>query len=151
MKYGKPTGTRAGDQSGDTPVDFPSSDDAKVWAWMMAYFDDGSLKAKWGNNRPDHLSLINQYGALLSDQRKAKLNEVPQPDPGQANAGVGGLGALGFGSLATLLKFLTSASNWRRIGLGLLGAIILIFAAFELFGSSSAGKSVESIGKVAAL
>lgn len=132
------TGT-LGSSSGDRPTAFDSSRDADVWSWMLDYFDDGSLRKKWGSQRPDHLTLINEYGALLSDQRKQSQNATAQPDPGAAQAGVGPLGGLlGWAeALGKILNWLIDPNNWKRIGLGVLGAAILYMAVRAMFNGGS--------------
>lgn len=151
--YGTPTGTNPGDQSGDRPTNFAASKDAAVWAWMLKYFDDGSLKKKWGSDRPDHPSLQNQYGALLGDQRKKIHDEVPQPDPGRADAGIGPLPVIGdiFAAINKLIGALLNAQFWLRFGEVLLGLLLVGVGAAKL--SDKAAQAIRHVplaGKVIA-
>lgn len=63
-------------------------------------------------------------------------NSLPKADPGAVTAGIGPLPGMSdlFGGLKTILTFLTSAKNWERIGLFVLGAFLLILAAVKMLG-----------------
>lgn len=47
-------------------------------------------------------------------------------------------------SLGKMLSWLTTLHNWQRVGLFTLGAIILLFAAFTMFGNSEIGKVIPT-------
>lgn len=65
-------------------------------------------------------------------------NALPKADPGYATPGVGPLPGIGdwMSSLGKALGWLTSVSNWERIGMFVLGGILLLLAAVKLLGNS---------------
>lgn len=111
--------------SGWRVSNFPDTKDAAVWQWMLDYHDDGSLAQRWGNNHPDHPSLINEYGALLGAPPMKSFNEISSPDPGPAEAGIGPAPSWDdiIGSIMALIKNLLDPHFWLRmleIGLGVI-------------------------------
>lgn len=52
-----------------------------------------------------------------------------------------------FTAIGGVLGFLTNGKNWQRIGIGLLGAILLSVALWHILKSSSIGKTATNVAK----
>jgi hypothetical protein len=138
--YGTPTGNTTSDTSGDNPANYPASKDNDVFAWISSYWDDGSFNKTYGKSLKDntnmtHDDLRGHLYTVVATQPKLEYDEVGGvADPGRAEAGIGptGVGSL-ISALLNAVKWLTNVSNWKRVGLFVLGAVVLIFAAVEMF------------------
>lgn len=73
------------------------------------------------------LVIIQQYLALHGTAVPKTDQPYPNPDPGEAQAGLGPTG-IGFGSITSILDFLkllTEASTWLRVAEVLLGMLLV--------------------------
>lgn len=93
---------------------------------------------------PMEAILAGDYDQKLVDTYKLIVSgiRVHTPGPGDTYQTIGGpLGAIAnvFGTIGNLFSWLTNVENWKRIGLFLLGAIVLIFAAIKIFSDNGVG------------
>lgn len=123
---------------GSLTAPLPDATRNQLITWLIAH------SSPWQNDpkrtaQTAHLQqtsdgdLITQYNDL------AKGYSVQGGDPGQAVPGTGPSIVSWTSSLGKILSWLTDKSNWERIGLFVLGGILLLVTFNKMFGGVSAG------------
>ena len=107
------------------------------------------FEIKLNGKNIDPMSVLSSGGATASDNNGATAR-YPQGDalgnvPALANGKGINLNPLNLLGLGGIASFLTTSSNWKRIGLGAIGATILLIAAIELGSTSGAAQTIAKV------